>query len=271
MLNNTNQESPTITPELVDIQSSYDSRSIAIQNVGVKGVRHPVKIKDANGDYSQSVATINMTVSLPPDVKGTHMSRFIELLHDGDLLISYQSLRQLLPKMLERLDSESGKIEFEFPYFTKKKAPVSGVESVLDHDIKIEGTMKNGVLELFYQVSVPVTSLCPCSKKISKYGAHNQRSRITMKAEVLSSDLTFEDMIDIAESSSSCDLYGILKRPDEKYVTEKAYETPMFVEDMVRDVSAALSEHSGIGSYTVEVENFESIHNHSAYAVITSD
>jgi GTP cyclohydrolase IB len=271
MVKNSNANGATVTPELVDIQSSYDSRAIAIQNVGVKGVRHPISVQNSNGDYVQSVANINMAVSLPSDVKGTHMSRFIELLHEGELRISYQSIRQLLPKMLERLDSNSGTIEIQFPFFTSKKAPVSGVESILDHDVCIEGEMKNGVLSLKYKVTVPVTSLCPCSKKISKYGAHNQRSEITMNVEALNSELSFEELIEIAESSSSCDLYGILKRPDEKYVTEKAYENPMFVEDMVRDVSAALSNHPNIGGFSVEVENFESIHNHSAFAIITSE
>jgi GTP cyclohydrolase I len=210
-----------------------------------------------------------MYVSLPHNFKGTHMSRFVEILH-GEREISVESFRAMLEKMTERLEADSGHIEMNFPFFVMKKAPVSGVESLMDYQATLIGERRNGATEMWVRVVVPVTSLCPCSKKISAYGAHNQRSHVTIKAK-LRSHLWIEEIIGIAESEASSELYGILKRPDEKFVTERAYDNPKFVEDMVRDVAARLNADDRIAAYVIESENFESIHNHSAYALIERD
>jgi GTP cyclohydrolase IB len=210
-----------------------------------------------------------MYVALPHNFKGTHMSRFVEILH-GEREISVESFRGMLEKMTERLEADTGHIEMSFPFFVMKKAPVSGVESLMDYHASLIGEHRNGRTEMWIRVVVPVTSMCPCSKKISAYGAHNQRSHVTINAKVRS-HLWIEELIDIAESEASSELYGILKRPDEKYVTEHAYDNPKFVEDMVRDVAARLNADDRIAAYSVEAENFESIHNHSAYAQIERD
>jgi GTP cyclohydrolase I len=207
-----------------------------------------------------------MYVNLPHNFKGTHMSRFVEILH-GEREISVESFRAMLEKMTHRLEADAGHIEMSFPFFVMKKAPVSGVESLMDYKASLIGEQKNGKAETWIRVVVPVTSLCPCSKKISEYGAHNQRSHVTIKAK-LRKHLWIEELIDIAEQEASCELYGILKRPDEKYVTERAYDNPKFVEDLVRDVARRLNDEERVGAYVVEAENFESIHNHSAYALI---
>jgi len=176
----------------------------------------------------------------------------------------------MLADMLVKLESQAGRIEVSFPYFVKKVAPVSGVESLLDYEVTLTGEMREGATRLWLKVLVPVTSLCPCSKKISQYGAHNQRSHVTINAE-LADDLPVEDLIRIAEEEASCELWGLLKRPDEKFVTERAYENPKFVEDLVRDVAVRLNADARVAAYALEAENFESIHNHSAYAVIEHD
>lgn len=255
---------------LVDVQSSADTRKIDINKVGIKGIRHPVKIKDKTGDEQHTVADFNMYVYLPHNFKGTHMSRFVDILNTQDKYISIDSFRDMLPAMLDRLESEAGTIEMKFTYFVNKAAPISGVQSLLDYEVMFIGEMKNGVREIKLKVIVPVTSLCPCSKEISKYGAHNQRSHITIWAtlEESAETLWIEDLIRIAETSASCELYGLLKRPDEKYVTEKAYENPKFVEDIVRDVAHLVRKDPRIKASVVEAENFESIHNHSAYALV---
>jgi GTP cyclohydrolase I len=207
-----------------------------------------------------------MYVNLPHNFKGTHMSRFVEILH-REREISVESFASLLAEMTERLEADTGHIEMSFPYFVMKKAPVSGVESYLDYRATLTGKRVKGETEMWVRVVVPVTSLCPCSKKISERGAHNQRSHVTIEAK-LREHMWIEELIEIAESEASCELYGILKRPDEKYVTERAYDNPKFVEDMVRDIAADLNADARIEGYVVESENFESIHNHSAYAMI---
>ena len=262
----------TVAP-LVDVQSSADHRKINIDKVGVKGVRHPVKIRDRSGEDQASVAEFNMYVYLPHNFKGTHMSRFLEILESQEKYISVKSFKDMLPAMSKHLESDAGVIEMTFPYFVEKSAPISGVKSLMDYQIDFIGQIKNGISDITLKVTVPVTSLCPCSKKISDYGAHNQRSHITITATTSDTDeiLWIEDLIDVAEKSASCELYGLLKRPDEKYVTERAYDNPKFVEDIVRDVAHALNQDSRISRYTVEAENFESIHNHSAYALVTSE
>jgi GTP cyclohydrolase I len=259
---------PVVT-EIEDVQGRADTRRLPINRVGIKDIRHPVRVKDRSAGEQHTIATFNMYVSLPHNFKGTHMSRFVEILH-GEREISVESFRAMLEKMTSRLEADTGHIEMSFPFFVMKKAPVSGVESLMDYHASLIGERRNGKTEMWVRVVVPVTSLCPCSKKISDYGAHNQRSHVTIKAK-LRSHLWIEEIIGVAESEASSELYGILKRPDEKYVTERAYDNPKFVEDMVRDVAARLNADDRIAAYTVESENFESIHNHSAYALIERD
>jgi GTP cyclohydrolase I len=252
-----------------DVQSTPDTRHIAIQRVGVKGVRYPITIKTLSG-VQPSVGTWNMYVQLAEEQKGTHMSRFIALLEENTQPFDVSVFSALMRKMLNLLDADAGRIEVSFPYFINKTAPVSGVQSLMDYEVGLTGEIKQGVLEVTLKVLVPVTSLCPCSKKISAYGAHNQRSHITVHA-VLNGDLVVEELIAKIEEQASCELYGLLKRPDEKYVTERAYDNPKFVEDLVRDVAVMLNNEERVLAYTLEAENFESIHNHSAYALIERD
>jgi GTP cyclohydrolase IB len=249
-----------------DVQSHADTRRIPINRVGIKDIHHPVRVRDRSRGEQHTVASFNMYVNLPHNFKGTHMSRFVEILHH-EREISVDSFRGLLMQMAGRLDANAGHIEMSFPYFITKRAPVSGVESLMDYQASLIGEVRDGETCMWLKVVVPVTSLCPCSKKISERGAHNQRSHVTIKAR-LASHMWIEELIDIAESEASCELYGILKRPDEKYVTERAYDNPKFVEDMVRDVAVRLNREERILAYVVESENFESIHNHSAYALI---
>ncbi|HEV2609716.1 MAG TPA: GTP cyclohydrolase FolE2 [Noviherbaspirillum sp.] len=252
-----------------DVQSTADTRRIAIQRVGVKGVRYPVTIRTAAG-VQPTVGTWNMYVHLPEDQKGTHMSRFIGLLEDNRAPLDVGTFSKLMHRMVELLEADSGRVELSFPYFINKIAPVSGVESLMDYEVGFTGEIRDGKLEVTLRVLVPVTSLCPCSKKISAYGAHNQRSHITVSA-LLADEMPVDDLIARIEAQASCELYGLLKRPDEKYVTERAYDNPKFVEDLVRDVAGMLNADARIAAYTLEAENFESIHNHSAYAVIEKD
>jgi GTP cyclohydrolase I len=252
-----------------DVQSTPDTRHLAIQRVGVKGVRYPLAIRRADGSALSTVGTFNLYVALPETQKGTHMSRFVALLEERAKVLDVAAFREMLIDMLRRLDAIEGHIEAHFPYFISKKAPVSGVESLMDYEATLIGEVKGAAVRVTLQVVVPVTSLCPCSKKISDYGAHNQRSHVTVKAE-LKGDITIESLIRLIEDEASCELWGLLKRPDEKWVTERAYDNPKFVEDLVRDVAGRLAAESRIGDYTVEAENFESIHNHSAYAMIDS-
>ena len=196
------------------------------------------------------------------------MSRFVQLMEDeAATVLDAQGLQKLTWEMLKRLDSDAGKLDISFPYFRTKTAPVSGIKSLLDYDVRVVGSVENGVYQSELQVLIPVTSLCPCSKEISQYGAHNQRSHVTINLRH-TGEIQIDELIDLVEEQASCQLYGLLKRPDEKYVTERAYENPKFVEDMVRDVAARLRDDSRVSQFTVESENFESIHNHSAYAVI---
>lgn len=250
-----------------DVQASPDLRRIAINKVGVKGIRHPVIVKDRSGGVQPTVAEFNMYVRLPHDFKGTHMSRFVEILSAHERAISVESFREMLFEVASRLGAETGYIEMNFPYFVEKSAPVSGVRSLMDYNVTFLGRVSEGVDTHATRVVVPATSLCPCSKKISAYGAHNQRAHITLTVE--SKEMIWiEELIDVAEQNASSQLYGVLKRPDEKFVTELAYDNPKFVEDLARDVAVSLNADPRIISYVVEVENFESIHNHSAYALI---
>ncbi len=255
------------TKTMADVQGRRDSRRIAIDKVGIKGIRHPVRVRDRSGGEQHTIAEFNMYVNLPHDFKGTHMSRFVEILNQHEYEITTKSFKHMLSEMTERLEAESGDIEMGFPYFIDKAAPVTGVKSLIDYQITLIGRINESQSRMRIKVEVPVTSLCPCSKQISDYGAHNQRSCVTVCAEILDF-VWIEELIDIVESEASCQLYGLLKRPDEKFVTEQAYDNPKFVEDMVRDVAIRLNNDERIGHYVVESENFESIHNHSAYALI---
>ncbi len=250
-----------------DVQSSADTRRLAIDRVGIKAIRHPARIREREGNVQHTVALFNMYVGLPHQFKGTHMSRFVEILEAHEREISPDTFRAMLREMVKKLEAETGHIEMSFPYFVSKKAPVSGVTSLMDYEVTFVGEIADRKETFTLKVVVPVTSLCPCSKKISDRGAHNQRSHVTIAARI-NTFVWIEELIDIAENEASCQLYGLLKRPDEKFVTENAYDNPKFVEDLVRDVAARLNTDSRITGYVVESENFESIHNHSAYARI---
>jgi GTP cyclohydrolase IB len=252
---------------LPDIQAQPDHRNLPIEAVGIKGVRYPVTIS-SGGDCVPTIATFSMTVALPASTKGTHMSRFVELLQAQQDPLDQAGFRRFVRAMLDRLSAESGTVEMRFPWFMRKAAPVSGVQSLLDYEVMWRGTFdEDGEYRLVLHVLVPATSLCPCSKEISRYGAHNQRSHIGVEVE-LKAGLEMSELIAIAERSASCEVYGLLKRSDEKYVTERAYDNPKFVEDLVRDVATALHQEPRILAFVVEAENFESIHNHSAIARI---
>jgi len=253
-----------------DVQASRDSRRLAIDKVGVKSIRHPVRIQERSGGVQHTIASFNMYVHLPHHFKGTHMSRFVEILNAHEREITVDTFQVMLQQMVERLEAEEGHVEMTFPYFVDKVAPVSGVRSLMDYEVTFIGERRGAEQRFMMRVLVPVTSLCPCSKKISERGAHNQRSHVTITAR-LNGFVWIEEIIDLVEKQASSELYGLLKRPDEKFVTERAYDNPKFVEDMVRDVAAVLNLDERIEAYVVEAENFESIHNHSAYALIEKD
>ena len=255
---------------LPDVQAQADFRKQRIDAVGVKGVRYPVVIH-SGAHAVATIASFSMNVALAPEIKGTHMSRFIELIEAHASHLDLAGLRALVFEMLERLDARSGSITLRFPYFVSKAAPVSGVNSLLDHDVEWCGSVDaDGQFALRVRVVVPATSLCPCSKQISAYGAHNQRSHITLSA-TLRGDLGLRELVRMAEEEASCEVFGLLKRPDEKWVTERAYDNPKFVEDLVRDIALRLRADARIAAWSVQSENFESIHNHSAYALIEGE
>ena len=253
-----------------DVQSSADTRHIAINKVGIKSIRHPIRVRDQSAGVQHTIAVFNMYVGLPHNFKGTHMSRFVEILNSHEREISVENFPSMLRDMLVKLEAETGHIEMNFPYFINKTAPVSGVQSLMDYDVTFIGDIGHGQISTSVRVVVPVTSLCPCSKKIAERGAHNQRSHVTVTART-NDFVWIEELVELVEQEASCELFGLLKRPDEKYVTERAYDNPKFVEDMVRDVAARLNAEPRIDAYVVESENFESIHNHSAYALIEKD
>ena len=252
---------------LPDTQNTKDLRNIVINQVGIKDILHPINFVNRDNESHPSVANFTMTVRLPENVKGTHMSRFVHILNDHEGHITTETFKTMIDEMLLLLEADSGHVEMSFPYFIKKTAPISKVQSLLDYTVSFIGEVENGESKLNVKVLVPVTSLCPFSKKISEYGAHNQRSHVTITVAI-KDFIWIEEIIDIVEKESSSELYGLLKRPDEKSVTERAYENPKFVEDMVRDIAVYFKEDERVTEYTVESENFESIHNHSAYAQI---
>lgn len=256
--------------DIEDVQGRPDKRHLAINKVGIQDIRHPVRIKQRCGGDQQTVATFGMYVNLPHHFKGTHMSRFVEILNAHEHQITIASFKEMIVEMTDRLEAGNGHIKMEFPYFIDKQAPVSGVTSVMDYQVAFVGQRLNDQTELNVEVQVPVTTLCPCSKQISEYGAHNQRSLITITVRA-GAFFWLEELIDIAEAEASSELYGILKRVDEKEVTERAYDNPKFVEDVVRDIATRLNDDTRFRWYSVASENFESIHNHSAYAFIEHD
>ena len=252
--------------KIPDTQSEHDDRHLAIQRVGVKGVRYPLTLNVA-GVAQTTAADWSLDVALPADQKGTHMSRFVAWLDQLAGPMDAAALRTAFADMLDRLHADAGRVEAAFTFFLRKKAPVSGIGSLLDYQGRWIAERQGGVTALWAEVSVPVKSLCPCSKEISDYGAHNQRSMVTIRAE-LKSPIEWHELVRFAEENASSELWPLLKRADEKWVTEHAYENPKFVEDLVRDVALAVNRDPRIGRYTIDVENFESIHNHSAFARI---
>ena len=249
-----------------DTQSARDDRHLAIQRVGIKSVRYPLQLRIGNA-VLPTVAEWDLDVALPAEQKGTHMSRFVAWLDALDAPLDAGTLRTQLALMLDRLHASDGRVEARFPFFLRKRAPVSGVESLLEYQGAWIAEARAGVHTVFAQVTVPVKSLCPCSKEISDYGAHNQRSHVTIRVELLE-DMAWAELVLFAEDSASSEIWPMLKRADEKWITERAYENPKFVEDMVRDVALRLNVDARVGRYSIDVENFESIHAHSAYARI---
>ena len=249
-----------------DIQSSKDTRNIKIDQVGIRGIRYPITLLDKQNSTQHSIASINMYVSLPESFKGTHMSRFLEILNESHHDISHRKIKQMLKKIKNKLSARQAYIELFFPYFLEKSAPVSGRKSLMSYDCAIFAKSGSDT-KIDIQVKVPVTTLCPCSKAISEKGAHNQRGFVTIRVS-LAKFVWIEDLIQLAEKSASCQIWPLLKRPDEKYVTEAAYNNPMFVEDIVRDIAKSLAVDKRIDSFRVEAENMESVHTHNAYALI---
>ena len=253
-----------------DIQNQFDNRNIPIDKVGIKNLQYPITILDRRNKFQHTVATINMYVDLPHNYKGTHMSRFVEMLHLFRPEVSLKKISEILDQMKKCLEAASANIEVTFPYFIEKKSPVSSSPGFMDYTCSFLGSSDHdGKIDLVSVVVVPISSVCPCSMEISEVGAHNQRGQVRLSTR-FHKFIWIEDMIELVESAASCDVYSVLKRVDEKHVTEKAFSNPKFVEDIVRDISEKLKKDSNITWFSVSAENFESIHNHSAYASITS-
>jgi GTP cyclohydrolase I len=255
---------------MIDVQNQPDDRNIPIDKVGVKNIRYPITVLDRMNGTQQTVASINMYVNLPHHYKGTHMSRFVELLSEHSNNINLRNLPDILEEMKERLEAQSAHIEMEFPYFLNKSAPVSGAQGLMEYNISFRGSLNGQGMDLVVEVAVPVTTLCPCSKEISACGAHNQRGVVRLAVR-FKRFIWIEDLIRLVEASASSEVFSVLKREDEKQVTERAYANPMFVEDVVREVAVKLQDDPNIVWFAVDSENFESIHNHSAYAYIERD
>ncbi len=260
--------------DIPDVQSYEDRRNTPINRVGIKDIKHPLSISDRGSNAQHTVGNWLMTVALPPQKKGTHMSRFTQLLTDNEgVVLSLSNFHSLCSDMIRLLESNAGTLSVEFSWFVAKQAPVSSVPGKLDYNVTLcSEVAADTTLTTTVKVVVPVTTLCPCSKEISAYGAHNQRSHVTIEATVdPDSGFFWEELIDIAEAEASSELFSQLKRSDEKHVTERAFDNPKFVEDLIRDIAIRLNDEKRIARYRLEVENFESIHNHSAYAVVVSD
>ncbi len=253
-----------------DVQNQRDYRNIAINKVGIKGLRYPITVLDRNNGEQYTVALINMYVDLPHECKGTHMSRFVELLHLFRPKLTLKTFSDILGQMKSHLNAESAHIEMTFPFFMEKHAPVTQSPGLMDYTCRFIGSINSKCkVDLVSEVIVPISSVCPCSKEISKEGAHNQRGKVHLSTR-FKKFIWIEDMIELVENAASCDVYSVLKRSDEKYVTEKGFDNPKFVEDIVRDIALELNADKNIVWFAVGVENYESIHNHNAYAYITS-
>lgn len=269
MITNTpNRTQPQAAPPFIDIQSQTDARNVFIQKVGIRDLKYPIHVLTQSGQRQPTVATFEMSVGLQADVRGTHMSRFIEILHAQDWLISWEGLAEMLGILQTRLQAEHAFLKIHFPFFIEKRAPVSGAQSLMDYQVTLCGE-RHGEQppHLSLQVQVPVTSLCPCSKAISQYGAHNQRSLLTLTIQS-KTPVTFEYCIHLLEQQGSCELFALLKRPDEKWTTEQAYKNPKFVEDIVRDIAVQLNQDPSVVHYHIQAENLESIHHHAAFAEV---
>jgi GTP cyclohydrolase IB len=253
--------------KLHDKQSERDYRDLRIDKVGVRGLRFPIQVRDKERAVQNTVATISMFVDLPKEFKGTHMSRFIEVLNAHGNIVHVENITDILYAMQDKFQAATSHLEIEFPYFMVKKAPVTGMESVMDYTARFSASACHKEIDFVLTVKAMVTTLCPCSKAIAAYGAHNQRGEVTVQIRSRKS-VWIEDLIVVIESSASSELYALLKRQDEKAVTERAYENPVFVEDLVRNVVVKLNAHPDVTWYKVEAENHESIHNHNAYACI---
>jgi len=252
---------------LTDTQAQRDERRIPIDRVGVRALRYPMQIRDKAREMQHTIAMTTLTVDLPHHFKGTHMSRFVEVLSEFGPELHVDNIHTILRELTQRLDADSAHVDFEFPFFLTKEAPVTKSAGMMDYTARFSATLENGVVDFVATVIVGVTTLCPCSKAISARGAHNQRGQVTYSVR-FAEPIWLEDLIRLVEDSASSELYSLLKRPDEKAVTERAYENPVFVEDLVRNVAARSEACADILWYRVEAENFESIHNHNAYALI---
>ncbi len=258
------------TTELKDTQNEPDHRQIAIDRVGVKNLRFPIQVRDKARSLQSTIATVALTVDLPHHYKGTHMSRFVEVLNAHGPVMHVDNIRKILRELRARLEADRAHVTFEFPFFLEKAAPVTGAVGLMDYTVRFDATSDGEGGDFVMTVIVPVTTLCPCSKAISEQGAHNQRGQVTYSVR-FSEPIWIEDLVRMAESCASSELYSLLKRPDEKAVTERAYANPVFVEDLVRNLAARSNEHDKIVWYRIEAENYESIHNHNAYAMIEKD
>ena len=255
--------------ELRDTQNEHDSRHISIDRVGGKEIRYPIIVSDKENRTQATVAKIALMVDLPQQYKGTHMSRFIEAMQEHNRYLDVHSAVRLPNRLLSKLSAQRAHVEIEFPFFRRKKAPVSQLEGMMDYDVRfVIDAERDKPSEFTLTIRVPITTLCPCSKAMSERSAHNQRGVVTYSVRFAGAPVWIEDLIDMIEACGSCQVYSLLKRPDEKYVTDHAYEHPVFVEDLVRNVAVATERHSAFSWYRVEAENFESIHNHNAYAMV---
>ncbi|HTL73600.1 MAG TPA: GTP cyclohydrolase FolE2 [bacterium] len=257
----------TAALKLDDKQSERDTRELRIDKVGVRGLRFPIQVRDRTRRVQNTVATLGMFVDLPKEFKGTHMSRFVEVLNAHGDIIHVENIKDILQELQQKLHSATSHIEIEFPYFMAKKSPVSRKESLMDYIARFDAAACGKEMDFVLTVKVNVTTLCPCSKAISKHGAHNQRGEVTVALR-FKKTVWIEEVVEMIEASASSELYALLKRQDEKAVTERAYENPVFVEDLVRNVALRLNAHPLVTWYKVEAENYESIHNHNAYACI---
>jgi GTP cyclohydrolase I len=264
---NGNGSKGVLPVKMQDKQNERDHRELRIDKVGVRGLRFPIQIRDKARVLQNTIATIGMYVDLPKEFKGTHMSRFIEVLNAHGNVVHVENITDILHSMQKKLHAATAHLEMEFPFFLSKKAPVSGMEGMMDYTARFDATAIGREIDFVLTVIVGVTTLCPCSKAISEYGAHNQRGNVTVQVRSKRA-IWIEDLIALVESSASSELYSLLKRQDEKAVTERAYENPVFVEDLVRNVALKLNAHPEVTWYKAEAENYESIHNHNAYACI---